>query len=104
MFVTINKHTELYTSKIFGNGKGNSNGSNLDLDTDLSTLNWKLFDETINFCSNTLNSSVSKPINSESNLSTTQISEEYDQRKNVKRNLGEHITDVSKQIHENYNS
>ena len=102
--INKNKLTELYTSKILGNGKDNSNGNNFDHDADLSTLNSKLFDETINFCSNTLNSSVSKPINSESNLSTTQISEEYDQRKNVKRNLDEHITDVSKQIHENYNS
>ena len=57
--VNKNKLTELYTSKILGNGKDNSNGSNHD--TDLSTLNSKLFDETINFCSSTLNSSVSKP-------------------------------------------
>ena len=40
--------------KIFGNGKDNSNGSNFDLDTDLSTLNLKLVDETINSCSNIL--------------------------------------------------
>ena len=73
---------ELYTSKIFGNGKDNSNGSNFDLDTDLSTLNSKLVDETINsYSSNILDSSVSKTINCGSNLSTPQISEEYDQKK-----------------------
>ena len=59
--VNKNKLTELYTSKILGNGKDNSNGNNFDHDADLSTLNSKLLDETINFCSNTLNSSVSKP-------------------------------------------
>ena len=65
-------------SIIFGNGKDNSNGSNFDLDTDLSTLNSKLVDETINSCSsNTLDSSVSKTIHCGSNLSTPQISEEY---------------------------
>ena len=73
---------ELYTSKIFGNGKDNSNGSNFDLHTDLSTLNSKLVDETINsYSSNILDSSVSKTINCGSNLSTPQISEEYDQKK-----------------------
>ena len=59
--ISKNKLTELYTSKILGNGKDNSNGNNFDHDADLSTLNSKLFDETINFCSSTLNSSVSKP-------------------------------------------
>ena len=58
--VNKNKLIELNTSKIFGNGKGNSNGKNFDLDTDLSTLNSKLVDETINSCSsNILDSSVS---------------------------------------------
>ena len=37
--VSKNKLIELYTWKMFGNGKDNSNGSNFDLDTDLSTLN-----------------------------------------------------------------
>ena len=37
--VNKNKLTELYTSKMFGNGKDNSNGSNFDLDTNLSTFN-----------------------------------------------------------------
>ena len=50
------KKLELHTSKIFGNGKDNSKGSsNFDLETDLSTLNSKMFDETINSCSNILN-------------------------------------------------
>ena len=72
------KFIELYTSIIFGNGKDNSNGSNFDLDTDLSTLNSKLVNENINSCSsNILDSSVSKTINCGSNLSTPQISEEY---------------------------
>ena len=70
------KLIELFTSKIFGNGKDNSNGSNFDLDTDLSTLNSKLVDETFNSCSNILDSSVSKIINCGSNLSTPPISEE----------------------------
>ena len=63
-------------------------------------MNSKLVDETINI----LNSSVSKTVNCESNLSTPQISEEYDQRKNVKKKLDEQLTDVRKQLHENYNS
>ena len=46
--VNKNKLIELYTSKIFGNDKNNSKGSNFDLDTELSTLNSKLVDETIN--------------------------------------------------------
>ena len=76
----VNSNTEIIKSleKKLGNGKENSNGSNLDLDTDLSTLNSKLVDETINSCSsNILDSSVSKTINCGSNLSTPQISEEY---------------------------
>ena len=36
--------------------------------------------------------------------STPQISEEYDQRKNVKKKLDEQLADVRKQLHENYNS
>ena len=80
-----NKLTELCTSKVFGNGKGDNKGSIFDLVTDLSTLNSKLVDETINI----LNSSVSKTVNCGSNLSTPQISEEYDQRKNVKKKLDE---------------
>ena len=80
-----NKLTELYTSKILGTGKDNSNASNFNLDTDLSTLNSKLVDETINSCSNILDSSVNKAINCGSDLSTPQSSEEYDQRENVKK-------------------
>ena len=103
--VNKNKLIELYTSKIFGNGKDNSNGSNFDLDTDLSTLNSKLVDETINSCSsNILDSSVSKTINCGSNLSTPQISEEYGQEKNVKEKLDEQLADIRKQLHKNYNS
>ena len=95
--VNKNKLIELYTSKIFGNGKNNSKGSNFDLDTELSTLNSKLVDETINSCSNIINSSGS-------NLSIPQISEEYDQRKNVKKKLDEQLADIRKQLHKNYNS
>ena len=62
-FLKQNKLIELYTSKIFGNGKDSSKGSNFDLDTDLSTLNSKLVDKTINSCSNILNSSVSETVN-----------------------------------------
>ena len=40
--VNKNKLIELYTSKIFGNGKDNSKSSNFDLDSDLSTMNSKL--------------------------------------------------------------
>ena len=61
--VNKNKLIELYTSKIFGSGKDSSKGSNLDLDTDLSTLNSNFFDKTINSCSNILNSSVSEIVN-----------------------------------------
>ena len=43
--VNKNKLIELYTSKIFGNGKNNSKGSNFDLDTDLPTLNSKLVEK-----------------------------------------------------------
>ena len=69
-------------------------------------MNSKLVDETINSCSsNILDSSVSKTINCGSNLSTPQISEEYDQKKkNVKKKLDEQLADVRKQLHENYNS
>ena len=64
----------------------------------------KLVDETINFNSNILNSSVSKTVNCRSNLSTPQINEEHDQRKNVKKKVDEQPADVRKQLHENYNS
>ena len=94
----------MYISKLFRNGKNNNNGISFDLDTDLSTLNSKLVDEPINSCSNILNSSVSKTVNWESNLSTPQISEEYDQRKNVKKELDEQPADAKKQLYENYNS
>ena len=47
-------------SKILGNGKDSTKGSNFDLDTDLSTLNSKLVDETINSRCNVLDASVSK--------------------------------------------
>ena len=67
-------------------------------------MNSKLVDETINSCSNILDSSVSKTINCGSNLSTPQISEEYDQKKNIKKKLDEQLPDVRKQLHENYNS
>ena len=99
-----NKLIELYTSKIFGNGKDNGKGSNFDLESDLSTLNSKLVDETIISCSNILNSSVSETVNCGSNISTPQISEEYDQRKNVKKKLNQQLADVRKQLHENCNS
>ena len=103
--VNKNKLIELYTSKIFGNGKDNSNGSNFDLDTDLSTLNSKLVDETIDSRSSSiLDSSESKTINCGSNLSTPQISEEYGQEKNVKKKLDEQLADIRKQLHQNYNS
>ena len=101
--VNENKFIELYTSKIFGNGKDNSKGSNFDLDTDLSTLNSKLVDETINSCSNILNSSVSETVSCGSNLSTPQISEEYDQRKNVKKKLNEQLADVRNGFHASRN-
>ena len=87
--VNKNNLIELFTSKIYSSGKDNSNGSNFDLDTDLSTLNSKLIDETISSCSSILDSSSIKTVNCESNLSTPQISEEYDQRKNVKKMLDE---------------
>ena len=79
----------MYTSKIFRNDKDNSKGINFDIDTNQSALNSKLVDETINSCSNILNSSVSETVNCGSNLSTPQISEEYDQRKNFKKKLDE---------------
>ena len=99
-----NKLIELYTSKIFGNDKNNSKGSNFDLDTELSTFNLKLVDETINSCSDILNSLVSETVNCGSNLSTPQISKEYDQRKNVKKKIDEQLGDIRKQLHKNYNS
>ena len=39
--VNKNKLIEMYTSKILGNSKDNSNGNDFDLDTELSTLNSK---------------------------------------------------------------
>ena len=51
-----------------------------------------------------LDSSVRKTINYGSNLSTPQISEEYDQRKNLKKKLDEQLAHVRKQLHENYNN
>ena len=87
-------------SKIFGNDKDNSKSSNFDLDTDLSTLISKLVDETINSFSNILNSSVRKTVNCGSNLSTPQISEDCDQKKNVKKKLDEQLADVRKQLQE----
>ena len=62
----INKLIEMYTLKICGNRKENSNGSIFDLDTDLLALNSRLVDETIISCSNILDSSVSYAINCES--------------------------------------
>ena len=70
----------------------------------ISTLNSKLVDETINFDSNILRSSVSKTINCGSNLSTPQISEEYYQRKTVRKKLNEQVADVRKKLHKNCNS
>ena len=102
--VNKNRLTELYTSKIFGNGKNKSKGSNFDIDTELSTLNSKLVDETINSCRNIINSSVSEIVNCGSNLLKPQISEEYYQRKNVKKKLDEQLADIRKQRHKNYNS
>ena len=67
-------------------------------------MNSKLVDETINSCSNIPNSSVSETINCGSNLSTLQINEEYNQRKDVKKKLGEELADVRKKLYENYNS
>ena len=67
-------------------------------------MNSKLVDETINPHSNILDASVSKTVICGSNLSTPQISEEYDQRKNVKKKLDEQLADVRKQLYENYNS
>ena len=110
-FVNKNKLIELYTSKIFGNGKDNSNGSNFDLDTDLSTLNSKLVDETINSCSNILYSSVNKTINCGSNIyqhlklvKDTIKKKKKTKQKNDKKKLDEQLADVRKQLHENYNS
>ena len=83
--------------KIFGNVKDNSHASN----TDLSTLNSIAVDETINSCGNILDSLIAKTVNCISNLSTTEISEKYDQRKNVKKKL---LADKRKHLHEYYNS
>ena len=99
-----NKFIELPTSKIFGNGKDSGKGKNFDLDTDLSTLNSKLVEETINFCSNILDSSASKTVNSGSNRLIPQISEEYNKRKKIKKKLDEQLADVRKQLQENYSS
>ena len=68
--VNKNELIELYTSKIFGNSKDDSDGNNFDLDTGLF-LSSKLVDETINSSSNILDLSVSKTINCRSNLSTS---------------------------------
>ena len=46
---------KLYTSKTFSNSKDNSDGNNFNLDTGLS-LNSKLVNETINSCSNIIDS------------------------------------------------
>ena len=102
--VNKNKLIELYTSKILGNGRNNSNGSNFDLDTDLSTLNSKLVDESIYSGRYILDSSVSKTINCKSNLLTPEIIERCDRKKNVKKKLDEQLADVRKQLQENYNS
>ena len=67
-------------------------------------MNSELVNEIINSCTNILDSSVSKTINCGSNLLTPQISEEYDQKKNVKKKLDEQLADARKQFHENYNS
>ena len=45
-----------------------------------------------------------KTVNCGSNLSTPQISTEYDERKIVKKKVDEQLADVRKQLHENYNS
>ena len=67
-------------------------------------MNSKLVDKTINSHSNILDASVCKTVICGSNLSTPQISAEYDQRKNVKKKLDEQLADVRKQLHDNYNS
>ena len=46
---------KLYTSKTFSHSKDNSDGNNFNLDTGLS-LNSKLVNETINSCSNIIDS------------------------------------------------
>ena len=74
----------MYTSKIFGNDKDNSKGINFDLDTNQSALNSKLVDETINSCSNILNSSVSKTVNFGSNLSNLSVNQTPSMNKNQK--------------------
>ena len=64
----------------------------------------KLVDETINSRSNIREASVSKTLICGSNLPTPQISEEYDQRKKVKKKLDKQLADARKQLHENYTS
>ena len=54
---------KLYTSKTFSNSKDDSDGNNFDLETGPS-LNSKLVNETISSCSNIIDSSVSKTIDS----------------------------------------
>ena len=102
--VNKNKLIEVHRSKLFSKSKDNSNGNNFDLDTDLSTLKSKLADEAINSCSNILDSTDRKTIDCGSNLSTPQISEEYDQGINLKKKLEEQQADVRKQLSDNYNS
>ena len=99
-----NKLIELYTSKLFDNRKDKSSGNDFHLDNGLSTLNSKFVDETVNSCSNILVSSVSKATDCRSNLSTPQISEEYDQIKNIQKKLEEQPGNVSQQLHDNCNS
>ena len=54
---------KLYTSKTFSNSKDDSDGNNFDLETGPS-LNSKLVNETISSCSNIIDSSVSKTMDS----------------------------------------
>ena len=63
-----------------------------------------MVDETINSCSSITDSSVSKTKDCVSNLSQSQIREEYDQRKIIKKKLDEQLANGRKQLHENYNS
>ena len=57
-------------SKILAHSTNKSNGNDFNFDTDLTTLNSKLVDKTIIFCSNKLDSSVTKTIDCRSNPST----------------------------------
>ena len=52
--VKKNKLMVLHMSKILAHSTDNSNGNDFNLDTDLTTLNSKLVDKTIIFCSNKL--------------------------------------------------